>query len=226
MKALRGFLGLTGYYRKFIRAYGQIASPLTDSLKKDAFKWNEKAKLAFEKLKEACSQPPCLALLDFSKIFVVECDASGYGVGAILMQGGRPLAFYSQALKGKALFLSTYEKELMELVLSVKKWRPYLFGNTFVIKTDQQSLKHLLEQRIGTPMQQKWVSKLLSYHFVVEFKRGKENLVADALSKQMDTNSMTKVEKEIVDIHAQVVTKQLDQDSNLYAISFPSPTWC
>uniref|UniRef100_A0A2N9G868 Reverse transcriptase domain-containing protein n=1 Tax=Fagus sylvatica TaxID=28930 RepID=A0A2N9G868_FAGSY len=83
----------------------------------DAFKWNEKAELAFEKLKEALSQSPCLALPDFSKTFVVECDASGYGVGAVLMQEGRPLAFYSQALKGKALFLSTYEKELMALVL-------------------------------------------------------------------------------------------------------------
>ena len=153
MKALRGFLGLTGYYRKFIRSYGQIVSPLIELLKKDAFKWNEKVELAFEKLKEVCSQPLCLALPDFSKIFVVECDASGYGVVAVLMQERRPLAFYSQALKGKALFLSTYEKELMALVLSIKKWRPYLFGQNFVTKTDQQSLKHLLEQRIGIPMQ-------------------------------------------------------------------------
>uniref|UniRef100_A0A2N9J200 Integrase catalytic domain-containing protein n=1 Tax=Fagus sylvatica TaxID=28930 RepID=A0A2N9J200_FAGSY len=200
LKALRGFLGLTGYYRKFIRGYGQIASPLTELLRKDAFKWSEKAEMAFERLKEACSQPPCLALPDFSKTFVVECDASGYGIGAVLMQEGRPLAFYSQALKGKALFLSTYEKELMALVLSVKKWRPYLFGQNFVIKTDQQSLKHLLEQRIGTPMQQKWISKLLGYHFVVEFKRGKENLVADALSRQVDTDLMTEVEKETVQV--------------------------
>uniref|UniRef100_A0A2N9IF31 Integrase catalytic domain-containing protein n=1 Tax=Fagus sylvatica TaxID=28930 RepID=A0A2N9IF31_FAGSY len=183
------------YYRKFIRGYGQIASPLTELLRKDAFKWSEKAEMAFERLKEACSQPPCLALPDFSKTFVVECDASSYGIGVVLMQEGRPLAFYSQALKGKALFLSTYEKELMALVLSVKKWRPYLFGQNFVIKTDQQSLKHLLEQRIGTPMQQKWISKLLE------------------------------VEKETVQLQAQAPNHQLDQGSSLYAISFPSPTW-
>jgi hypothetical protein len=118
----------------------------------------------------------------------VECDASGYGIGAVLMQEGRLLAFYSQALKGKVLFLSTYEKELMALVLAVKKWRPYLFGNTFVIKTDQQSFKHSLEQRIGTPMQQKWISKLLGCHFMVEFERGKKNKVADALSRKEDTD--------------------------------------
>jgi hypothetical protein len=198
LKALKGFLGLTGYYRKFIKNYGQIVGPLTNLLKKDAFKWNEKAELAFEKLKEASSQPPYLALLDFCKTFIVECDASGYGIEAVLMQEGRPLAFYSQALKDKILFLSTYKKELMALVLAVKKWRPYLFGNTFVIKTDQQILKHLLEQRISTPIQQKWISKLLGYHFVVEFKKGRENKVANALSRKEDIDLQTEIAKETI----------------------------
>ena len=153
LKALRGFLGLTGYYRKFIKGYGQIASPLTALLKKDTFAWSDKAEQAFEKLKEAVSQPPVLALPDFTQSFVVKCDASGVGIGVVLMQQGRPLAFFSQALKGNNLFLSTYEKELLALVLAVKKWRPYLFATIFVIKTDQQSLKYILEQRVGTPMQ-------------------------------------------------------------------------
>jgi transposase InsO family protein len=164
------------------------------------------------------SQPPVLALPDFSKTFVIECDASGFGMGAVLMQDGRPLAYYSQALKGKNLFLSTYEKELLALVLSVKKWRPYLFATIFTIKTDQQSLKHILEQRVGTPMQQKWISKLLGYHFVVEYKQGKENKVADALSRKEDTDLKTEVEKETAYLQAQT-------HGHLCAISFPSLTW-
>jgi hypothetical protein len=84
------------------------------------------------------------------------------------MQVGKPLAFISQALKVKNLLVFTYEKELLVLILVVKKWRAYLFATTIVIKTDQQSLKHILEQRVGTPMQQKWISKLLGYNLVLE----------------------------------------------------------
>ena len=168
LKAFRDFLGLIGYYRKLIKGYGQIVSPFTALLKKNAFLWNDKVEKAFEELKAAVSQPPVLELPDFFQTFVIECDASGFGMRAVLMQGGRPLAYYSQALKGKNLFLSTDEKESLALVLSVKKWRPYLFATIFTIKTDQQSLKHILEQRVGTPMQHKWISKLLGYHFVVE----------------------------------------------------------
>jgi len=184
IKALRGFLGLTGYYKKFIRGYGAIAAPLTAMLKKNSFSWSEPAQEAFVALKTAVTQAPVLALPNFSQPFLIECDASGVGIGVVLMQGKRPITFLSKALMGKALHMSTYEKELFALVTAIQKWRPYLLGRPFVVKTDQQSLKFLLEQKVGTPFQQKWITKLLGYDFVVEYKKGVENRVVDALSKK------------------------------------------
>ena len=136
MNALSSFLGLTGYYRKFIKGYGSIAHPLTDLLKKDSLKWSGKAFVAFSKLKEDVTQPPMLALPDFSRPFVIECDASGCGLGAVLMQDQRPIAFHSQALKGKNLHLLTYETELLASATAVKKWRSYLLGRPFVVRID------------------------------------------------------------------------------------------
>ena len=118
---------------------------MTALLKKDSFSWTPAASQAFQLLKDAMSNPPVLASPDFTKPFTVECDASGLGLGAVLMQSQRPIAFHSQALKGKNLALSTYEKELLALVVAVKKWRHYLLGRPFVITTDHQSLKYLLE---------------------------------------------------------------------------------
>jgi hypothetical protein len=123
-------------------------------------------------------------LPNFSKQFTIECDASGLGVGLVLMQDERPIAYLSKALKGKAFHMSIYEKELFALVTVIQKWRPYLLGQSFVVKTNQQSLKFLLEQKIGSPFQQKWLTKLLSYDFVVEYKKGVENRVADAFSRR------------------------------------------
>jgi hypothetical protein len=206
IKSLRGFLGLTGYYRKFIRGYGIIVAPLTALLKKNSFLWTSEATAAFLQLKDAVTSPPVLRLPDFSQTFTIECDACATGIGAVLMQEGRPIAFLSQALKGQALHLSTYEKELFSLVTAVQKWRPYLLGRSFKVKTDQQSLKFLLEQRVGTISQQRWLSKLLGYDFVIEYKRGKENKVADALSRKFEDP-----------LNA--------EELSLSLISFPTPSW-
>ena len=136
IKALRGFLGLTGYYRKFVKSYGEISRPLTNLLKKNKFSWNEAATLAFEQLKAATSSTPVLALPNFNKPFIVETDASQSGIGVVLMHENRPIAYISKTLPPTKHALSTYEKELWALVYAVHKWRPYLLGHQFIIRTD------------------------------------------------------------------------------------------
>lgn len=136
---LRVFLGLAGYYRRFVQGYGIICRPLFDALKKDNFIWTEKQEHAFTTIKQIMSSPPVLALPDFNQPFVLEADASGMGIGAVLMQGGRPISFLSRALGPKAAASSTYEKEAMAILEAIKKWKHYFASSSVIIRTDQHS---------------------------------------------------------------------------------------
>ncbi|GJT69161.1 hypothetical protein Tco_1028447 [Tanacetum coccineum] len=183
-KKVHGFLRLTGYYRRFVKGYGLIAKPLTDLTKKNGFMWNEEAQSAFEKLKLALTTVPVLQLLNFHEPFMVECDASSTGVGAILLQSEYPIAFFSTGLLFSSRLKSTYDQELLALVLALQKWRHYLLGRQFFVKTDHFNLKHLFAQRVTTNEQQRLLMKLLPFDFTIIYKAGKENQGADALSRR------------------------------------------
>lgn len=182
IKQLRGFLGLTGYYRRFIQGYASIALPLTSLLKKDSFKWDAQADLAFQQLKQAITHAPVLALPDFTQPFTLETDASGSGIRAILSQGSHPIAYFSKRLTVKMQHQSTYVRELYAISEAIAKFRHYLLGHKFIIRTDQKSLRSLHDQSIQTPEQQAWLHKFLGYDFSIEYKSGKDNIAADSLS--------------------------------------------
>lgn len=172
VKALRGFLGLSGYYRKFVKDYGTYAKPLIMLLQKDNFHWTEEATQAFVLLKKVMANTLVLRLPDFFKAFTVESDASDTGIGAVLTQEGNHLAYFSKAMGIKGQAMSTYEKELMTVVATVKKWTSYLMDKHFYIKTDHWALKFLAEQIISNLLQQKWISKLMGYNYTILYKKG------------------------------------------------------
>ncbi|GAU40456.1 hypothetical protein TSUD_141360 [Trifolium subterraneum] len=142
LKQLRGFLGLAGYSRRFVKDF------------------------------------------DFNKKFVVETDASGKGIGAVLMKDHHPIAYISKSLGSRQQALSVYERELLAIVYAVQKWGAYLSHTPFIIKTDQKSIKHILEQQLHTPFQQVWVAKLMGFEFEIHYNEGVSNVAADALSRK------------------------------------------
>jgi len=189
-RGVRGFLGLAGYYRKFIRDFGTIAAPLTRLLRKEAFAWTEEAAEAFAALKQGLSTGPVLQMPNFERQFVVDCDASGTGFGAVLHQGSGPQAFFSRPFAARHVKLAAYERELIGLVQAVRHWRPYLWGRRFLVRTNHYSLKYLFDQRLSTIPQHQWLSKLFGFDFTVEYRPGRLNSAADALSRR-DSESST-----------------------------------
>jgi hypothetical protein len=184
VKELRSFLGLAGYYRRFVRHFSLIAKPLTDLLKKGSiFAWTDQHQQSFEALKQAITSAPVLVLPDFAQPFVLETDASGTGVGAVLLQRGHPLAFMSKALGPCLQGLSTYEKEYLAILMAVEQWRCYLQHAEFHIITDHKSLMQLSEQRLHTPWQQNVFTQLLGLQYRIMYRKGANNGAVDALSR-------------------------------------------
>jgi hypothetical protein len=145
--------------------------------------WGATAQETFEKHKEAMSATPVLALPDFTKQFVVETDASDAGFRAVLMQEDAPLAFLRKLLSSTNKFLSIYEKEFLALIMAVKRWHPYLQMQEFLIRTNHKSLAYLNEHTLQSDLQHKAMTILMGLQFKIVYKKCKENVAADALSK-------------------------------------------
>jgi len=180
---VRSFHGLASFYRRFVKDFSTITAPLTEIVKKSVgFKWNDEQDEAFNLLKDKLCSAPVLALPDFTRAFEVECDASGIGIGAVLMEDKSPIAYFSEKLIGAALNYPTYDKELYALVRTLETWQHYLWPKEFVIHSDHESIKHLKGQGKLSRRHAKRVEFIETFPYVIKYKQGKENIVADALS--------------------------------------------
>jgi hypothetical protein len=188
LRQLQSFLGLVGYYRKFINNFAGICRCLFNLLQKDTkFQWGPHEEHAFSHLKRRITSAPILKLPDFGKKFYVTTDASGSSIGGFLSQEYDeqllPIAFESRSLSAPEKNYAVHELEALAIIYCFKKWRCYLEGSQTVVKTDHKSLKHLLTQPQLSRRMARWVEYLAQFNFEIEYLAGKENVVADALSR-------------------------------------------
>jgi hypothetical protein len=189
-KQIRSFLGLAGFYRRFVPNFAEMALPLTEATKTSqpaTVQWDDRKEIAFKTLKERlCSQPVC-CLPDLSKEFVLRTDASDFGLGAILLQdqgfGLQPIACASRKLIQAEKNYATVEKECLAIVWGIEKFSPYLYGRPFTIQSDHQPLQHLQRMKTSNSRLMRWAMQLQPYNFHVEAIPGKDNVGADFLSR-------------------------------------------
>ncbi|GJZ97969.1 putative reverse transcriptase domain-containing protein [Tanacetum coccineum] len=176
---------LAGYYRRFIEGFSKIAKPMTKlTQKKVAFEWGDKQEAAFQTLKNKLCSAPILALPQGAENFIVYCDASHKGLGAVLMQNEKVIAYASRQLKIHEKNYTTHDLELGAVVFALKIWRHYLYGTKCTVFTDHKSLQHILDQKELNMRQRRWLELLSDYDCEIRYHPGKANVVADALSRK------------------------------------------
>ncbi|GJV80654.1 putative nucleotidyltransferase, ribonuclease H [Tanacetum coccineum] len=182
---IRQFLGLAGYYRRFIEGFSKIAKPMTKlTQKKVKFEWGDKQEVAFQLLKQKLCSAPILALPEGSEDFIAYCDASKKGLGAVLMQREKVISYASRQLKIHEKNYTTHDLELGAVVFALKIWRHYLYGTKCTVYTDHKSLQHILDQKELNMRQRRWLELLSDYDCDIRYHPGKANVVADALSRK------------------------------------------
>jgi hypothetical protein len=190
-RGIKSFIGMAGYYRRFIEGFSKIAKPMTALLgNKIEFKCTQKCQEAFETLKEKLTTASVLVLLDVHKPFSVYCDAGYTGLGCVLMQEGRVVAYSSRQLKVHKKNYPIHDLELAAVVHALKTWRHYLYGQKCDVYADHKSLKYIFTQSELNMRQQRWLELIKDYELEIHYHPGKANVVADALSRKSQVNLM------------------------------------
>ncbi|GKA35120.1 putative reverse transcriptase domain-containing protein [Tanacetum coccineum] len=182
---IRQFLGLAGYYRRFIEGFSKIAKPMTKlTQKKVKFEWGDKQETTFQLLKQKLCSAPILALPEGSEDFIAYCDASKKGLGAVLMQREKVISYASRQLKIHEKNYTTHDLELGAVVFALKIWRHYLYGTKCTVFTDHKSLQHILDQKELNMRQRRWLELLSDYDCDIRYHPGEANVVDDALCRK------------------------------------------
>ena len=185
VKEIRSFLGLVGYYRRFVEGSSKIAMPLTMLIRKGIkFIWGESQKRSFQELKDRLTLVPVLAMPSGTEGYVIYSDASKRGLGGVLMQHERVITYASRQLRNHEKNYPTYDLELTAVVFTLKIWRHYLYGVSCVIYTDHKSLKYIFTKKELNMGQQKWLEPIKDYDLTIHYHSDKSNVIADALSRK------------------------------------------
>jgi hypothetical protein len=189
---IRSFLGLSSYYRRFIPNFSKITKPMIELLKKGVkFFWNEECEEAFHTLRAHLTTAPVLVQPDNSKPFDISHDASGIGLGCVLIQNNRVIAYALRALRTHEQNYPTHDLELAAIIHALKIWRHYLMGTKCNIYTDQKSLKYIFTQADLNMRQRRWLELVKDYDLEVHYHPGKANVVVDALSRKAHCNCLS-----------------------------------
>lgn len=199
IKDIRRLLGLAGFYQKFIPNYSEVTSPISDLLKKNRkkFTWTEEADAALTRLKTLLVAAPVLSNPDFSKTFIIETDSSDLAIGAVLTQSvdgeRRPIAYFSKKLSSTQRRYSATERECLAVLLSIENFKHFVEGSQFVVQTDAMSLTFLRNMSIESksPRIARWALKLSKYDLLLQYRKGSENIPADALSRAVNVVDLT-----------------------------------
>ena len=176
---------MAGYYRRFIEGFSTVAKPMTQMLKKDKkFVWTEACEKSFQELKKKLTTAPVLTVPDIHKSFEVYCDASRKGLGCVLMQDGKVVAYASRQLRKHEENYPTHDLELEAVIHALKEWRHFLLGNRCEIYTDHKSLKYIFTQPELNLRQRCWLELVKDYDVGIHYHPGKANVVADALGRK------------------------------------------